>query len=87
MTTEFADRLSHSSPPHPVSSQIPHYNAWEATEAIKRAFPQCYLYDPTPIHEAIWRVSTHCVAVEKKPGAMGAWVFNADLGDGKTDVA
>ena len=64
---------------HHINHEIPHYNAWEATKAIKKAFPDLYLYDPTPIHEALWRVSTHCVAVEKKQGAMGAWVFNAAL--------
>jgi fatty acid desaturase len=62
---------------HHINHEIPHYNAWEATEAVKNAFPDLYLYDPTPIHQALWRVSTHCVAVEKKDGAMGAWVFNA----------
>lgn len=66
---------------HHINHEIPHYHAWEATEAIKAAFPHIYLYDPTPIHEALWRVSTHCVAVEKKPGPMGAWVFNASLED------
>lgn len=72
---------------HHINHEIPHYNAWEATEAIKKAFPDLYLYDPTPIHEALWRVSTHCVAVEKKPGAMGAWVFNTSLKEDATGVA
>lgn len=71
---------------HHINHEIPHYNAWEATEAIKKAFPQFYLYDPTPIHEALWRVSTHCVAVEKKPGSMGAWVFNAALQSPEQDA-
>ena len=64
---------------HHIDHTIPHYNAWEATEAIKKAFPDIYLYDPTPIHEAMWRIGKHCVAVEKKPGPMGAWVFNTSL--------
>jgi fatty acid desaturase len=63
---------------HHINHEIPHYNAWEATEAVKKAFPDLYLYDPTPVHEALWRVSTHCVAVEKKEGSMGAWVFNTN---------
>eukprot|EP00959_Pyramimonas_sp_CCMP1952_P373888 7830199-Pyramimonas_sp.AAC.1 len=33
---------------------IPHYHAKEATEAIKKNFPELYLYDPTPI----WKVKT-----------------------------
>ena len=61
---------------HHINDEIPHYNAWEATEKVKEAFPDLYLFDPTPVHEALWRVSTHCVAVEKKEGDMGAWVFN-----------
>lgn len=34
---------------HHVDSSIPHYHAVEATEALKKAFPNLYLYDPTPI--------------------------------------
>eukprot|EP00976_Prorocentrum_cordatum_P112606 1195563-Prorocentrum_minimum.AAC.6 len=50
---------------HHVNSAIPHYNAWKATEAIKKAFPEHYLYDPTPIIPAMWRVATKCIAVQK----------------------
>lgn len=64
---------------HHINHEIPHYHAWEATEAVKAAFPDIYLYDPTPIAPALWRVATHCVAVEKKEGAMDAWVFNTAL--------
>ena len=35
---------------HDVCHQIPHYNADKATEALKNAFPQLYLYAPTPSH-------------------------------------
>lgn len=66
---------------HHINHEIPHYNAWAATEAVKKAFPDLYLYDPTPVHMALWRVCTHCVAVEKKEGSMGAWVFNASVDD------
>lgn len=48
---------------HHVNSAIPHYNAWKATAALKEAFPEHYLYDPTPIHAAMWRVATKCIAV------------------------
>merc|ERR1712216_1006680 len=37
-----------------------------ATEAIKETFPDHYLYDPTPLPEVLWRVSTECVAVEER---------------------
>mmetsp|Transcript_6130 Transcript_6130/g.15576 ORF Transcript_6130/g.15576 Transcript_6130/m.15576 type:complete len:313 (+) Transcript_6130:579-1517(+) len=49
---------------HHVSHQIPHYNAREATECLKNAFPDLYLYEPTPIHKAAWRIAKNCVAVK-----------------------
>ena len=52
---------------HHVDSMIPHYHAREATDAIAKHFPKCYLFDPTPIHEALWRVSRDCVAVKLRP--------------------
>jgi hypothetical protein len=43
-----------------------------APQAIKKTFPEHYLYDPTPIPEVVWRVSTECVAVEERGNK---WVF------------
>jgi len=51
---------------HHVESAIPHYHALEATNAIKAAFPQLYLYDPTPVHEALYRVAAKCIAVVRR---------------------
>lgn len=51
---------------HHFDSTIPHYKAQAATDAIKEAFPEIYLYDPTPIPEALWRVCKGCAAVEKR---------------------
>lgn len=51
---------------HHINSKIPHYNAELATKAIRDAFPDFYLYDPTPVHEALFRVAKNCVAVEKR---------------------
>lgn len=51
---------------HHFDSSIPHYKAEAATEAVKENFPELYLYDPTPIPEALWRVCKGCVAVEKR---------------------
>lgn len=45
---------------HHVDSSIPHYHAVEATEALKKAFPHMYLYDPTPIMCAVASPSHAC---------------------------
>jgi len=50
---------------HHLNHQIPHYHALEATNAIKNAFPELYLYDPTPIWEATMRVAGKCIGVKK----------------------
>lgn len=60
---------------HHIDCTIPHYHAAKATEAVKKAFPDHYLYDPTPIVEATWRVANNCVAVEKKGEQ---WVFKQE---------
>jgi fatty acid desaturase len=51
---------------HHFDSTIPHYKAQVATDAIKESFPEYYLYDPTPIPQALWRVAKGCTAVEKR---------------------
>ncbi len=51
---------------HHYDSSIPHYKAQAATDAIKDKFPELYLYDPTPIPEALWRVCKGCSVVEKR---------------------
>lgn len=58
---------------HHFDSSIPHYKAQVATDAIKEKFPEFYLYDPTPIPEALWRICKGCVAVEKRGDK---WVWN-----------
>ncbi len=64
---------------HHFDSTIPHYKAKIATDAIKEAFPEIYLYDPTPIPEALWRVCKGCAAVEKR-GEYYIW-NNGDVRD------
>jgi len=49
---------------HHFDSSIPHYNAEVATVAVKAKYPELYLYDPTPIPEALWRVCKGCTVVE-----------------------
>ena len=67
---------------HHVAHQIPHYNARKATEALKAAFPDLYLYDPTPITKAMLRVGEKCVAVKPFPTDTGdKYLFVADRRD------
>ncbi|WP_269623525.1 fatty acid desaturase [Prochlorococcus marinus] len=51
---------------HHISPTIPHYHAIEATIAIKKAFPKAYLYNPTPIHKALWNIACNCIAVQSE---------------------
>lgn len=50
---------------HHIDARIPHYNAKRATEALRDAFPDHYLYDPTPIPQALWRIATKCNVVSR----------------------
>jgi len=58
---------------HHFDSSIPHYKAEVATEAIKKSFPDMHLYDPTPIPQALWRISKGCTGVEKRGDK---WIWN-----------
>lgn len=60
---------------HHYDSSIPHYKAQAATDAIKESFPELYLYDPTPIPQALWRVCKGCTVVEKR-GDKWIWKNN-----------
>ena len=60
---------------HHYDSTIPHYKAQVATDAIKKDFPELYLYDPTPIPQALWRVCKGCAVVEKR-GDKWIWKNN-----------
>lgn len=63
---------------HHMEARIPHYHARRATEALRRAFPDHYRYDSTPIYKALWRVLTKCNVVSK---ADVGWTFVKDAGD------
>ena len=52
---------------HHVNSRIPHYNAWRGTAYLRQHYPLLVRYDPTPIHQALWRVATQCGAVRQNP--------------------
>ena len=49
---------------HHVCPTIPHYHAKKATIAIKKAFNKVYLYNPDPIHKALWNIACNCIAVK-----------------------
>ena len=49
---------------HHVCPTIPHYHAKKATVAIKKAFNKAYLYNPDPIHKALWNIACNCIAVK-----------------------
>ena len=51
---------------HHVCPTIPHYHAREATIAIKRAFKEVYLFNPVPIHKALWNIACNCIAVNSE---------------------
>ena len=54
---------------HHLAPLIPHYHAGKATISIKKSFPKVYLYNPTPIHKALWHIATNCIAVRKEEGS------------------
>eukprot|EP00966_Prymnesium_polylepis_P332864 7388339-Prymnesium_polylepis.1 len=47
--------------------------AREATDAIAKNFPDVYLYDPTPVHVAMWRVAKNCIAVKRDGTGRYQW--------------
>jgi fatty acid desaturase len=53
---------------HHMNYSIPHYRAVEYSKEIKKVLGDCYLYDPTPIHEAIFRTTRECVYVDSLEG-------------------
>lgn len=74
---------------HHVCSRIPHYHALKATRALSSSFPEFYLYDPTPLPAALWRVARNCLCVEEhtqqrrgRRGERGAAKAGDAAGDG-----
>jgi omega-6 fatty acid desaturase (delta-12 desaturase) len=54
---------------HHINPRIPHYNAWRGTALLRQRFPLLVRQDPTPIHQALWRVASRCSVVRQEiPG-------------------
>merc|ERR1719163_1021430 len=70
----FHHRIGSTHVAHHIDCTIPHYHAKEATDAIAAAFPKAYLYDPTPVHKALWRVASNCIAVKPRADGRYTWV-------------
>ena len=51
---------------HHVCPTIPHYHAKKATVLIQKAFKKVYLFNPDPIHKALWNIACNCVAVRSE---------------------
>lgn len=49
---------------HHTSSRIPHYNAWEATEALKKFLGPHYLCSEENMFKAFFRVYRECIFIE-----------------------
>ncbi len=66
----FHHRIGSTHVAHHLFHEMPHYNALEATHAIK-AFLEpkgLYNYDPTPWWQAMWKVAKTCHYVENSTG-------------------
>ncbi|ABM78843.1 fatty acid desaturase [Prochlorococcus marinus] len=59
---------------HHIAPWMPHYHAGKATIALKNAFPKVYLYNQTPILQALWLISTNCIAVTREENS-GRYVW------------
>lgn len=62
---------------HHIDHAIPHYHAREATDAIAAKWPELYLYDPTPVHQALWQTAGKCAAVKQVP-EKGVYLFTEE---------
>lgn len=61
---------------HHLFSNMPHYHAQEATQAVKPLLGAYYRFDSTPISTALWRNFGGCVRVESDPTNNNIFWFN-----------
>ena len=65
---------------HHLFSTMPHYNAMEATKAIKPVLGEYYQLDTTPVYKAMWREAIECVYVESESeNRKGVYWYNNKL--------
>ncbi|KAM7279917.1 hypothetical protein ACFE04_007051 [Oxalis oulophora] len=60
---------------HHLFSTMPHYNAMEATKAIKPILGDYYHFDGTPLVQAMWREAKECLYVEPDEDSPNKGVF------------
>lgn len=60
---------------HHLFSTMPHYNAMEATKAIKPILGEYYQFDGTPFYQALWREAKECLYVAPDEGAPTKGVY------------
>lgn len=65
---------------HHLFSTMPHYNAMEATKALRPVLGEYYHSDTTPLWKAMWREATECVYVEQEEEKVqGVYWYNNKL--------
>lgn len=67
---------------HHMFHTIPHYNAQEATKALREFLGEHYRYDPTPILPAMWKTAKECHYVE---GLEGVQYFQSAIRDKRSE--
>ncbi|XP_019155638.1 PREDICTED: delta(12)-acyl-lipid-desaturase-like [Ipomoea nil] len=60
---------------HHLFSTMPHYNAMEATKAIRPILGEYYQIDRTPFYKAMWREARECLYVEPDEGSQVKGVY------------
>lgn len=60
---------------HHLFSNMPHYQAMEATIAVKPLLGEYYRFDDTPFYIAMWREAGECLYVEPDEGSLNKGVF------------
>lgn len=60
---------------HHLFSTMPHYNAMEATKAIRPILGEYYQLDSTPFYKAMWREARECLYVEPDEGSQEKGVY------------